>query len=307
VPSESVASVTYEKKPRELDEAEEYLLQGDPDSALQVLDEYVAQSLEKAPPTSQRWAPPHAAWRAVELRQRIADSEGAAKTAGMIVERWPESRYALLAYLAKARAEVELGRSSDARGTLGRLEGLISSQTLPKRWELECRIATAEADENLNPSSRRNELEIVAREANSLPSVQARARVLVGESYLAEAARKTSGSADLRSQARRAFEEVVASEGASRATVAQAHAGLGESLFLIGADADDAAILRDAALHCLRVTTLYREQGRQMARALFFAMRSFDLMSDGQRKNEMKRELMALFPGTRWANDAKQY
>ena len=44
-----------------------------------------------------------------------------------------------------------------------------------------------------------------------------------------------------------------------------------------------------------------------MARALFFAMRSFDLMSDGQRKNEMKRELMALYPGTRWANDAKQY
>jgi hypothetical protein len=184
-----VASVTYEKKPRDLDEAEEFLLQGDPDGALQILDYYVEQSFVKAPPTSQRWAPPHAAWRAVELRQRIADAEGVAKTAGLIVEKWPESRYALLAYLAKARAEVELGKSSDARGTLGRFEGLVSSQTLPKRWELECRIATAEADENLTPASRRNELEIVAREASSIPTVQARARVLIGESYLAEAAR----------------------------------------------------------------------------------------------------------------------
>jgi len=108
-------------------------------------------------------------------------------------------------------------------------------------------------------------------------------------------------------QARKAFEKVVASDGADRAVVAAGHAGLGEALFLEGADANDQAMLQNAALEFLRVATLYREQGAALARSLFYAMRSFDLLSDARRKAEMKRELLSLFPNSEWAGEAKKY
>jgi hypothetical protein len=307
VAADTVASVDYEKKPQALDEAEEYLLQEDPESAVLTLDAYVEAALRRQVPGSQRWAPPFAAWRTVQLRELVVDLKGVRSSAALIIENYPETRFVPLAYLAKARAELLMGQASQARASLGELSGLISSQSLGQRWELECRLGEAESDESLSPASRRNEVERIIGEAGGLPWVQARAQVLLGEAFLAQAVLEASASKDLRGQAREAFQRAVASESAGRGTVARAHVGLGESLFLLGADTSDKAILEDAVLNCLRVITLYRDQGSEMARALFFAMRCFDLMSDGQRKSEMKRELLRLFPGTSWAADAKKY
>ena len=65
-------------------------------------------------------------------------------------------------------------------------------------------------------------------------------------------------------------------------------------------------MLQDAALSFLRVTSIYRDEGRYVAKALYYAMRCFDLMQDPRKKADMRGELLALFPGTTWAVEAKK-
>jgi hypothetical protein len=305
VPSESVLAVEYAKLPPQLDEAEGFVVAEDLESAVDALDAFVEATLTKPPPQF-KWAPAHAAWRAVQVRQRVADLAGIEKGATRIVQSFPDSRYALLAYLARAEAELASGQPAKAKETAAELAAKVAAQSLPKRWELECRMLQALADDKLKPESRRNELERVVTEAGELPSVQARARVRVAETYLVEAAANMGKAKDLRAQAQAAFELVLASGVSDRDALAGAYCGLGESLFLQGADASDKAVLQDAALNFLRVTTLYRDDGQTVAKALFFAMRSFDLMLEPSRKADMRRELLGRFPLTTWAKEAKQ-
>jgi hypothetical protein len=306
VASDTVVSVEYEKKPKPVDEAEGYLLEEDLESAVDALDAYVQASLAK-PPAQFKWAPAYAAWRVVEVRARAADLEGVKSAAGRLIQSYPESRYVPMAYLVKASAELDTGQGPSAQKTLEELAALISAQSLAKRWEFECRLGQARADDKLKPDSRRNEYERVAGESRDMPDVQARAQVLVGEAYLAEATANQAAAKDLRGKARAVFEKVIASEGAGRDALAGAYTGLGETLFLQGADADDKAMLQEAALQFLRVLTVYRENGRYVPKALFYAMRCFDLGEDGKRKADMKRELVALYPNTTWAAEAKKF
>lgn len=306
-PSDTVLGVDYEKKPKPIEDAEAFLIQEDLDSARETYEAYVDAALAKPVPAQFKWAPPQAAWRALELRGAVVDLEGVKAGAKRLIQSFPESRFVPLAFLAKANAELQSGQAAQAQGTLGELSGLVTAQSLPKRWALECRLGQIQADASLKPESRRNEFERVQAEARDLPMLQARAQVLIGETYLAEAAANQAGSKGLREKARTAFLGVVEDDSASRADLAAAHAGLGETLFLQGADASDKALLQEAVLHLLRVVTLFRNEGNAVARSFFYAMRCFDLMPDPRRKFEMKGELLARYPGTSWAEQAKKY
>jgi len=308
VASDQVAGVEYDKKPPQLLEAEGFLLTEDLESAVDLLDAYVKAVGDKPSLANQfKWAPAYAAWRAVEVRQAALDIEGAKTAAGRLLQAYPESRYVPQAYLAKAGAEIQGGESAQAQKTLADFSGVISSQSLSKRWQLECRLAQAQADDKLKADSKRVEYERVLGDAAGMPAVQALAQLRVGDACLAQASGNNSGAKDLRSQARAAFEKVIANEGAPQAVIAAAHAGLGEALFLQGADVDDKAVLQQALLHFLRVATLHRDQGAALAKSLYYAMRCFDLLSDPRRKAEMKREVLALFPNSSWAAEAKKY
>jgi hypothetical protein len=304
VASATVVAVEFEKKPKEIDEAEGLIGEDDFEGAVDTLDAYVAAMLGKNP-GSYKWGPAYAAWRAVDVRTRVADLNGMRTAAERVVRSYAESRYVPAAYLAKASAELQLGRPADAQATLAEFWALVESQGLDKRWQLECKLSQVESDEKLKGDARRSEYERIAGEARAYPATRTRAQVLAGESLLAEA-KGSSSAKDLRSKARTAFQKVVDDPEAPRVQLAAAYAGLGESLFLLGADADDKAMLQDAALAFLRVTSIYRDEGRYVARALYYAMRSFDLMQDPRKKADMKRELLALFPGTTWAVEAKK-
>ena len=308
VPADSVEAVEYDKTPPQLGEAEAFLLQDDPESAIDMLDAFVQTALDK-PQTVRdfKWAPAQAAWRAVEVRLAATDFEGAKSAANRVITSFADTRFVPLAYLAKAAAEREAGQADQALKTLGDLSGMISAQSLSKRWELETRLATAQADPKVRPSAKRAEYEKVQGEAGAFPGVKAMAQVRIADSFLAEAAASPGGSKELRAKARAAYEGVLGNDAAPRSAVAAAHAGLGECLFLTGADADDKEQLKAGALECLRVATLYRDQGVTVARALFFAMRCFDLLPDPRRKAEMKRELLGVYPATTWATEAKKY
>lgn len=307
VPSDAVLAVDYEKKPKPIEEAEASLVEEDLDGARETYEAYVEAALAKAVPAQFKWAPPQAAWRALELRAALVDLEGVKAGAKRLIQGFPESRFVPMAYLAKAKAELSSGQATQAQETLGELSGLVNAQSLAPRWALECRLGQIQADASLKPESRRNEFERVQAEARDLPQLQARAQVLIGETFLAEAAANQAGSKPLREKAKEAFEKVVEEDRASRSDLAAAHAGLGETLFLQGADASDKVLLQDALLHLLRVATLFREEGEVVARSFFYAMRCFDLLPDPRRKVEMKRELLARYPSTSWAEQAKKY
>ena len=80
-----------------------------------------------------------------------------------------------------------------------------------------------------------------------------------------------------------------------------------DCLFYFGADADDVDLMRQAVLHYLRVVTRFKKEGGYVPRSLFYAMRCFDLMQNRRRRNDMKRELVALYPDSAWAREAARY
>jgi hypothetical protein len=308
VPSDSVRAVEYEKRPPQLADAEELVLGEDPEGAVGTLDAFVQGAQEKPSTVAAfKWAPAAAAWRAIELRRGAGDLQGTVGAAQQFLQSFPEARFVPQAHLAKAQAEIRLGQGAQAQETLANLTALLGAKSLSKRWALEGRLLLALADDKQNSSTKRAEFEKVASEAGDFLGAKYQAQVLIGETYLDEAQANAGAAKELRAKAIETFDKVIASEQAPREAVAGAQTGRGESLFLLGADADDKARLQEAALACLRVATLFRDQGLYMPKALFYAMRSFDLLPDPRRKADMKRELLGLFPGSAWAVEAKKY
>lgn len=306
IPSGEVRSVRYDDRPSAIDEIDALLLVEDLDGALGLADALAGQLIEK-PDRKFKWAGAYAAWLAVEINVRMGDANGTRQAATRVIDHYADTRYAPLAYLAKARAELRGGNASGAAKTAAALKDRVANESLGKRWELEARLVAAQADDSLPPSSKRNEFERIASEASGMAVVRGRAQAAIGDSFLAEAAGSPSKASGLRGEAKGAFEKVVSEDVGDPVALAQAYAGLGETLFLLGADADDAEVLREAALNLLRVPTLYRFDGELVARSLFYAMRSFDLMRSPERKVDMGRELVQRYPGSSWAAEAKKF
>jgi hypothetical protein len=307
LPSEQVSSIAYERQPKAIDDAEGLIGEEDLSGAVAVLDAYVDAQIAKPSERQFRWGPAQAAWRACEVRLQAGDLAGLPAAAQRLIASFPDSRHVPRAYLLKAGAEQRSGQAEQAKQTLAELSTLVTDQALAKRWALACRLAQIQVDPGLDHAARRNELERLAGEAKGEPVVALRARVAAGESLLAGASFDQGNARELVNQAKQVFQQAISEQDADRETLAAAYTGLGDCLFLTGAEADDKAILLDAALQYLRVITVYREQGFHVPKALFYAMRCFDLMQDNRRKADMRRELASLFPDSTWAAEAKKY
>jgi hypothetical protein len=309
VPSEDVISVEFERMPRELDQAQGLIQDGDLQGALDALDGYV-EAQASGDGAREKWAPAYAAWRAIEVRRQLGDLGGVVQSADRLIQHFGNSRYLPAAYLAKANAQLLLARAPAAKETLDALAQLISSRTLSKRWELECRLGQIAADTQQTGDGKRALLSGVAAEAGSrFPSVANRAGLMEGESYLvqAEASRDRSEPAAFREQAKRIFERIVADSKSDDSTLAGAYTGLGDCLYYQGASADDKAMLRRAAENYLRVVCIYEEEAEYVPKALFYAMRAFGLMQDKGRARDMKAELARLYPDSPWAEQARRF
>ena len=304
VESEKVLEVSFAAYPSAVDEALAFLNDGDIHSALQSLDGYVDDEIEDPSERRYKWAPAYAAWRVVELRNRLADLDGVAVAAKRVVDRFPDSRYVPAAYLAKASAEYWTDQPEQARTTLDALAALVSSKGLSKRWDLECRLAQIQFDGKPPSETKRQAYAAIATEAGAdFPTVAGRAQVALGESFLAEAEATLDSAAaqGLRDEARKVFTEIADDPSADDGALAGAHTGLGDCLFFEGAAANDEAVLKEAAMHYLRVVTLYESQAQYVPKALYFALRTFDLMDNRLRRADMQRELLQNFPDSEWA------
>jgi len=309
IASESVLRVEFNRMPRLVDEAMGFIQEDDLASALDNLDVYVDGQIEKPNEKRYKWAPAFAAWRSCEIRMELADLKGLESAAKRLIENFPESRYLPMAYLAKASAEGQMRSGSKAQATLEALSALIDSKGLSKRWNLECRLAQIQTGDQ-SGEDKRKELGVIVTEAGSrYPTVKSRALVVEGETYLAEAEATNDQEAAkrLRGQAQEVFQKIVDDSRADDETLAGAYSGLGDCYFFLGLGANnDTELLTQAAMHYLRVVTIYKEQSRYVPRSLYYAARCFKYNGDRRRKSNMMRELATLYPNSNWASEAEK-
>lgn len=304
VQADLVHAVRFQRLPDALDEARSAYAEGDLQGALELLDRFVAES-DGRPATRARWAPAYAAWQALEVRRELADAAGVIDSARLLRERFPESRYVPGALLAQADFERRSGSAAAAEATLLALTDLARERGL-ERWELAARLARLRAADR--PGEEQRELLAnLAVAAGEHPTVQSEARVAQAETYLAEAATAPPAEAErLRAAARPLLEQVLAEPCPGGRALAGASTGLAEILFHAGAAKQDAELLRQAVLHALRVAVSERQESEYLPRALFLAMRGFDLLGERARQADMLAELERLFPGSPWTTEAHE-
>ena len=308
IPSDKVRTVEFERLPKLVDEAMAALQGGDAGAAADMLAEYVAKRAEKGD-RNYPWGPAFAAWKGIELRQQFGDLAGVIEQAKSFANLFPESRYLPLAYMARLAAEHQAEDSAALTRTLADFRSLIERRSLSERWSLEADLMEARSTSG-SLAKRRAALEAVAAKAKgSYPGVASRAEAAVGEALLAEAEKNVADQAkasSLRDEARKLFEEIIVDESADSQTLAAAYTGLGECLFYAGADKQDTELLGKAVRALLRVPVLFESESAYVPRALYLAGRTFDMLQDKKRKNDMRRELERNYPNSPWTEEARR-
>lgn len=309
VPAEEVLSITYDRKPRLVDEADQALKDDDPIGARDTFDTYVDGQIAK-PNEREKWAPAYAAWRSVQVSQLLDDVDGVIQRADRLIRSFADSRYVPEAYLAKASAQARKGNQDAAQATLKSFESLVASKSLSKRWAMEAKLGLVLVDPGLAPAARREKLEgVVSEAAGTYPTVASRAQVGVGETYLAQIdAAKEDQKLKLAGDARAVFERITKDQQADEATLAAAFTGLGLAQFHQSGLSRDKTLAREALVNFLRVPVLYQEQSQYVAQSMYYAMLSFRALEDEQsilRSREMRYKLMQRYPESGWAKQAK--
>lgn len=306
----TLLKVVYERKPTLVDQADSAAADGGVLDAIDILEEYLADHPAGKVDKRYPWGPAYALARVMELKASMGDLQGVVEAADRLLRYAPRARQVPGAYLAKAQAQAALGKSDQAQRTLTEFQNKIDAEGLSERWRLECRLGLIQTDSSLSGAERRDRLQDLVSEAGKeFPTVANRARVAVGESWLA-------GDSPDYDKARAVFEEILADPKADDATLAGAYVGLGDCIFQ-GAAAkverkqDATADLKAALMSYLRVVVLYPGQTRYRPKALYFAGRCYDLLRDSDstalaRARELFRAILREYPESPWASEASK-
>lgn len=309
-----VLRVEYSRKPRAIDEADTLAAEGSLADALAILETFV-QEIEDGTNKKdrQKWAPAYALRRILEINVTLGDLNAAVAAADKLIQTVPESAYVPRTYLTKAEAQRGLRQDEQALATLDALRGLIDEKLLPKGWQLEADLGALLSSAALSGSAKRDRIgDIISAAGSDYPLVRNRAFVAEGESYLQE------DKPDLQA-ALVAFRKIAEDPTADPATLAGAHAGIGECLYRQVAGTlkpneppseSQAKSLREALKSLLRVVVVYRDQSRYVQSALFHAGRSFDLFGTDEqsaRARQMYARLISDYPSSPAAAEAKRH
>jgi tetratricopeptide (TPR) repeat protein len=311
IDTQSVISIVFTEKPRAMMQADGFLLDNDLDSAAIILNDYVDAVISGAERERRKWAPANAAWRVVELRQALGDLPGVVAASTRLIENYGDTRYLPGAYLAKADAYYWNSDGKKAQATLKDFEAAITSRMMAERWRMECDLALILTNDELSATARRKSLDEVGDRAGArFATVKNRSLVAQGESFLQEVVVTPAKAAKNVPAALAVFQEVLKDPKADDATLAGAYVGMGDCLFQSAAKSLDKDELKKSALAYLRVAAVYPEQSRYVAKALFYGGRSLDLMGDDENKERAQvlyAEVYFSFPGSNWANEAKNF
>ncbi len=308
VPSETVASIQYKKKPKLVDQADSSANEGDINGALTVLEIYVGGLIDGSGKESMAWAPAYAMQRLVELNGSIGDAEGVIEAANRLIANAKDSRYLPGAYLSKASALYDGKQVPEALAAIAELRKLIETQNLSQRWKLEVDLAEALADSSLSASKRRARvIEIAGLAGKDFPTVASRARVAEGESYI-------EGENKDFAKAIAIFRALTADPTADAPTLAGAYTGLGDCLFSAAIDLQKAnqnstAAFTETVDTYMRVVVLYPEQVRYRAKSMYLAARAFEFLGDETSKTRARglyRSVIREYKESTWAGEARK-
>jgi len=308
--SEDVLSITYDRKPRLVDEADQAMVDDDPFGALQLFDTYADGQVQKRD-TRDKWAGPYAAWRSIQICQLLDDVNGVVERSNRLITGFPDSRFVPPAYLARAAAQTRAkGGDAAAQKTLQELLALVTEKNLSKRWELDGKLGLVLTDASLSGDAKRSQLEQISSDAGTnFPTVANRAQVAIGETYVEQIdSAKEGQKLALAQDAREVFERITSDLKAEDETLAAAFTGLGTAQFNESVLSKDAQLGHDAFLNFMRVIVLYKEQSRYVAQSMFYAMlclQSFEDETSVARSREMRYKLIQRYPESNWAQQAQ--
>ncbi len=305
VKSEKVLTIEFSRKPKDVDEADAAIDDGNLGDGVGGFQSYL-EAIEGGERARYKWAPAYAMWRLVEVHQSVGDASGVVKFTDRLINKAPETRYVPQAYLAKAQAQSQLGDAGKSEETLLALRKLIDDKSLSQRWRLDCDLSLVLLDSKLTNDQKRDRiLEIGAEAGSDYPSVRDRARVAEGEAYL--------GSSKF-DEALEVFKGITADPTADAATLAGAYAGAGECYYqqavtLINAEQDASAVVEEGLLAFLHAVS-FKEQAQYRPKALLYSGRLFDLKDDDESRTRAKRMYRAVlteYPDSPWALEAKKF
>ncbi len=257
--------------------------------------------------TRYAWVKQHALFRKARCQFAMADATGVSATVDALLGEVPDTFFYAPALMLKAQILAISGKDNDAKAVFNQLNGDVSSKGLPERWAREAELGLALLDKSGDAKARERKLAGLAeKNANKFPTVASRANVEVGNVMV------ETGDYE---KAQLFFERIVQGGQADATTMALAYSGLGDCFYYRALAMEDApkeerkAQFERAALHHLRVITMYKDAIQLVPRSHYFAAQALRQMNSTEtatQGNQLAARLRRLYPQSAWWDRLKR-
>jgi tetratricopeptide (TPR) repeat protein len=303
VAAERVLRIEFGQKPKLVDQADAAAAQEEYLDALAEMRNYVDQVTEK-PDKRFTWGLAYARYRIVELNGVLGELDALAAAADEVVAKHADTRYAPLAFVAKAQAYLDAGEPAKAKAAAESFGKFVADKSLTGRWPVEQRLWAAVTSGDTGKKLE-DALVAVSSDAAEYPSVRNRAEVSIAESLYA--GKKYA-------EAEKVFNTIAKDSKADTRTLAAAWTGLGDCLYGRAegaADEEKATLLKNALKAYLRPVVVYPDESLYVAKAAFYAARCYQQLGGGAEASDRAKRLLVFvitnFKGTKWEREARQF
>jgi len=302
VKAEDVLRIEYGRKPKSVDQADTYAEQEGYVDAIAEMETYLG-SVDGKPDKRYPWAAAYAQYRLVELNAIIGDLPALSAAADSVANKHGDSRYAPLAFVAKAQALLDAGKAAEAKAAVEGFGRFIEAKSLTGRWSVEQKLWSA-LTSGKTGKELEADLKAVGVDAAEYPSVRNRAEVAIGEALLGT--KKVA-------EAEKVFREILRESKADSRTLAAAWTGLGDCLRTRGEAAeaaDQPPLFREALIAYMRPVVVYPDEALYVAKAAFYAGRCYQLLGGPEsidRAKRLWRHVVVNFPRSRWEREARDF
>lgn len=303
VAAERVLRIEYGQKPKVVDQADSAAAQEEYLDALAQMQNYVNEATEK-PDKRFPWGVAYARYRSVELNGILGELDALAAAADEVVAKHPDTRYAPLAFVAKAQAFLDAGEPARAKAAAESFGRFVADKGLTGRWPVEQRLWAALTSGDTGKKLEDN-LAAISADSAEYPTVRNRAEVAIADALFA--GKKIT-------EAEKIYTTIAADSKADTRTLAAAWTGLGDCLYTradSAADEEKAKLLKDALKAYLRPVVVYPDESIYVAKAAFYAARCYQQLGGGAEATDRAKRLLVYvitnFKGTKWEREARQF
>lgn len=256
--------------------------------------------------TRYEWVKQHALFRLARCQFAMANASGVSSTVDTLLGEVPETFFYAPALMLKAEILQLSGSGAEAKSVYEQLGSDVSAKGLPERWGREAELGLALLDRSGDAKARERRLAGLAeKNADKFPTVASRANVEIGNVMV---------EAQDYDKAQLFFERIVKGGKADSTTLASAYSGLGDCFYFRAARAEkigdaEKEQFKSAALHHLRVITMYKDAVQLVPRSHFYAAKALRGMNDAEaakQANQLASRLKRLYPQSSWWNDLKR-